>query len=51
MLLDNESTVDVFLNSNLLTDIRRINKSVTIWTKGGKTLVHTVRYFHSYGWV
>ena len=51
MLLDNQSTVNIFCNGDLLTDIRWTNKSITIHTNGGETLVNTVRYFRGYGWV
>ena len=45
MLLNNQLTVDVFCNGELLTNIHHINKFITICTNGGKTLVNTVGYF------
>ena len=34
-----------------MTNIQHINKSITICTNGGETIVNTVGYFHGYGWV
>ena len=43
--------MDIFCNSNLLTNIRRINKSIIIQKNNSEMLVNTVGYFHVYGWV
>ena len=51
MILDNQSTVNVFCNGDRLTKICRINKSITNCTNGGETLVNKVGYFRGYGWV
>ena len=51
MFLHNQSTVNVFCNGDFLTNIQRINKSITIPTNSGETIVNTVEYFRSYGWV
>ena len=42
VLLDNQSTVDVFCNRELLVDIHTIAKSITIYTDGEETVVITV---------
>ena len=43
--------MEVFCNEAVLTNICRINKSITIWTSGGETLINMVGYFRGYGWV
>ena len=45
VLLHNQSTMDVFCNKDLITNIRRINKSITIRTSS------MVGYFRGYGWI
>ena len=51
VLLDNQSTIDVFCNGELLVGIHTIAKSMTIHTNRGETVVNMVGCFLGYGWV
>jgi hypothetical protein len=51
ILLDNQSTLDVFSNPNLLTNIRESERSMTIHCNAGKTTTSQVGNLDGYGTV
>lgn len=51
VLLDNCSTVDIFSNSKLLKNIRKVNRGVTIHTTAGTTTTNTIGDLVGYGTV
>ena len=51
ILLDNQSTVDVFSNSKLLKHIHPIQSSLKIYSTGGVSITNTIGHLHGYGWV
>ena len=44
ILLDNRSTVDVLSNKNLLQNVRKSNRKLTILSAGGKMVTNLVGY-------
>ena len=51
VLLDNQSTVNIFTNAKILGNIHDINTSLKIYSTGGCTTTNTIGYLNSYGWV
>ena len=51
ILLDNQSTVDVFYNPDLLTDIREVEESMSIHCNSGVTTTNWVGELSGYGTV
>ena len=51
VLLDNQSTVDVFSNRRLLKNIRKFDRSLAIFSTGGRTTTYLQGYLHGYGTV
>ena len=49
VLLDDQSTVDIFCSEELLVEIHTIDKSIIIRTNGGETVVNMVGCFPGYG--
>ena len=51
LLLDNQSTVDVFANGRLLTDIQEVPIFLKILSTGGISKTNKIGYLNGYGWV
>jgi Reverse transcriptase (RNA-dependent DNA polymerase) len=51
LLLDNQANVDVFVNNDLLTNIRRAETSLTIHSTAGESVTDLVGDFNGYGTV
>jgi hypothetical protein len=51
MLLDNQSTVDVFVNSDLLRNIRNLSCHLDVHCNAGTRRIHTVGDLPGYGTV
>lgn len=51
LLLDSQSTIDVFCNWDLLTDIQETNNSLTIWCNARTKTTNWKRKLPGYGWV
>ena len=51
MLLDNQSTIDLFGNKDLLTDIREVDDYVTVHCNAGKNNVNMMGNLPGYGLV
>src|SRR5210317_1419253 len=51
MLLDSQSTIDLFSNSKLLTKIQRVNTTLRIRCNAGTATTDWQGYLPGYGWV
>ena len=51
LLLDNQSTVNVFANKELLTDIQEVPMWLKILSTGGISKTNQIGHFKGYGWV
>jgi len=51
MLLESQSTINVFCNLDLLTKIHQINNKLTIWCNAGIKTTDWRGYLSGYGWV
>ena len=49
ILLDNQSTVDIFCNSDLLMNVRRVKSNMSIETNGGVLSTNMKGYLKGYG--
>lgn len=51
MLFNNQSTVNVFCNSEHLEQIHTVSYTMTIGSNGGKSTTDQIGYLRGYGWV
>ena len=51
LLLDSQSTIDIFCNNNLLGEIHHVDEGMTLQTNPGEIKVHSQGFSHNYGWV
>ena len=51
ILLDNQSTVDLFYNPDLLTDVKTVDDHITVHCNAGDVVVNMMGLLPWYGWV
>ena len=51
ILLDSQSSIDLFANKNLVTDIQPADKELMLSTNAGQKMINKKAYVPDYGWV
>ena len=50
LLLDSQSTIDIFCNSDYLENVKEVKKGIILHTNNGSSNINKKGYLKNYGW-